>query len=324
MKIPSNRTFVIASVLSLLFFAPLLLAIIPLWVWAACRRRRNGGVEPGSSGTGPRPVGSVPPLSGPESPPVSLDNGNFQFHAMRLNSLLEKIGGDRDDGVDEEFVSSRGGNAWYSTTIADRLPGKDAVQVFAYPFGIQYLEIDRAKWTPGVSPSLDSVFADGAASDASRDSMASSDAERGRSVGRGGEFETPFGAGEESGTGFRIDSIQSGASPQNPGVRIVFVAKGSGWSGVPQRREDVPFLLVTFMIGEQEAVFLAPPAPNKAEWRFDEVFEPEMGIVDIAGEIPFLARIVNHRGGELTPDSIVPRSGVAVGLVPVKSGKVQL
>ena len=244
---------------------------------------------------------------------------------MRFNALLERLGGDMDFVVDDEFKDSRGGNAWFCSIVPDVNPGGDAIQLFAYPFGVQYLEIDKAKWHPGSSPNLDRVFSQvKEATDVVGTGTASANTGLITPTAFGGEFEEPIGAGERSGAGFTIDSIECGASPQNPGVRIVFHVKGSGRVGTPQRREDVPFLFVTFSIGEMETSFLAPPSGDKPEWRFDEVFAPELGIVDVAGDIPFIATVVNHRGSRLTPDSITPRSNVAKGLVRATSSKVSV
>ena len=297
------KRIAIACVLSLLFFAPLLLVLIPLgfWVW---HRDRHA---PAAGSSGPRPTGPRPQTDVHRAPFPGLGR-SFKFQVPRANEFIHSVLGLPEESVDEDFIASHGDNAGYVVTFAQKTTARDGIiQLMVLPFGVQAIELDKDGLRPGLLPEVDRLI------EKELDSSAT-----------GSDIDMPENLGLKNGSGFEIESIESGASADKNGVRIYFRTKGSGNVGNPQRREDVPFLYVVFMIGEREDVFLAPCAEGAPDWSFDEVFFNDTGIVDIAGDIAFAAQIVNHHGKDLSPESIVPRSPVVTGVVRARSKKMPL
>lgn len=294
------KRIAIAIVLCLLF-PPLLVVVIPLGIFAWIKRRNTQTGTGGPKPTGSRPVTDI--VKAPFPPPER----NFKFNVFRADAFIRDCLGisDNDVAVDPEFVNENGDNSFWLMSISQETARRAGiVQLFVTPYGIQVFEIDKDALQPGTLPQVDLLFENDSAF-------------RGTGGDMGDENALDFDL--RDGSGFAINQIESGARADKNGVRIFFKAKGTDNIGNPQRHEDVPFLYVAFQLGEREGAYLAAFENGKPEWAFDEVFFPEMGIVDLAGEIGFAAQIVHHRGNELTAESLVPLSPVVRGVVKARS-----
>lgn len=291
------RRIKIACVISVLFFAPLLLVLVPLGFWVWWRDRH----APTARSNGPRPRGLRPTTDLLQAPFPPLGK-SFRFQVPRANEFVRVCLNDQD-GVDEELLKNATDNSWYQIVFsAERASRKGVVQLTVVPWGVFAVELDPDSLRPGLLPSVDNLIE----SKSDRNDQ-------------GGEIEVRPESMLKDGVGFDITEIECGATSDKNGIRIFFKAKGRGNVGQPQRREDVAFLLVSFLLAEREDSFLAPCADGKPEWSFDEVFFQETGIIDVSGDIAFVAQIVNHHGGNLSPESITPRSPVVTGIVRARS-----
>ena len=175
--------------------------------------------------------------------------------------------------------------------------GFDTPFVFLSPIAVQAMDLSRRRCTCGLLDGVDEES--------------------------GGSWESPE-RDMLPGSRFRFRSLSVGAKCNAPGIRIALQASCKGDIGTPQTREETPFLCVRFHLFDRTDTIAAPPVDGKPEWRFDETFFNDAGVMDFAGEIPYTAQIALISGDIGDYSNVTPLSDIAVGTVNIASARIPL
>ncbi len=133
------------------------------------------------------------------------------------------------------------------------------------------------------------------------------------------------GSGSVPGSRFDLVSIEAGAECAGPGLHVVLRAKAKGTFPPTTSPADCPCLYVGFEVAGWGQAFSLVPPQDKPAWEFNQTVYGEFGIMDFAGEIPYVAQIVLFPGGRLDDFAhMVPLSNAATGTIDVQSRKIPL
>lgn len=128
-----------------------------------------------------------------------------------------------------------------------------------------------------------------------------------------------------SGSQFKLCRIEAGAECAGPGLKVVFRATGKGTLGNPRSLAECPCLYLLLEVAGWSQFLTAVPLQDKPHWEVADTVGEDLGIMDFAGEIPFVAQIVLFPSGRRDDFShMVPLSNVVVGTIEVHSKKIPL
>lgn len=306
-RLMSFKVFALISVALLFFCAPLLIIFIPFGIWVLMKRNKALFSFPGGqTASGPRPKTETIDY------PFSKMENKYSYYLFKLRSLLENNYDLRRFSLIETFNESEKKDPQslgLELVFLEGVPNYDGIlYTLAYPWGVQVLKINPNKVKHGAQEVIDEIMDEmGGESFLSRE--ASLDIYT---------FET-----EES-SEFEIKKIEYGAVSRDGGIRIYFKVEANGNIGAINARQDIPFLNLNVIIGGMPNMFLQLPIdPEKPEWELDSVFFKEIGLDDFAGQILFVAQIVQS-SDENNPFEVKPLSNAVIGTISAESKSIPL